>query len=90
MFNWYVEWGRIGQEEVIKGGKKRPFLGSTSSPNYLVACPHATISIILNLNLVLRFVREEKRSCRRTQMSILFLRTLYEQSNISSITAPLL
>ena len=31
MFNWYAEWGRIEQEEVIKGGQKRPFLGPTHS-----------------------------------------------------------
>ena len=29
MLDWYAEWGRIGQEEVFKGGQKRPFLGST-------------------------------------------------------------
>ena len=89
MFNWYDEWGRIGQEEVIKGGQKRPFLGSTSPPKYHVACPHARTSITLNLNLVLSSIREERRSCRGTQAPLLFLRTLCEQSNISSITAPL-
>ena len=89
MFNWYAEWGRIEQEEVIKGGQKRPFLGSTSPPNYPVACPRATTSIILNPNLVLISVREERRNCRGTQAPLLFLRTLCEQSNISSITAPL-
>ena len=66
MFNWYAEWGRIGKEEVIKGGQKRPFLGSTSPPNCPVTCPHATTSINLNLNLVLSSVREKRRSCRGT------------------------
>ena len=89
MSDWYAEWGRIGQEEVIKGGQKRPFLGSTSPPNYPVACPHATTSIILNLNLALSYVREERRSCRGTQAPLLSPRTLCEQSNISSIAAPL-
>ena len=85
MFNWYAEWGRIEQEEVIKGGKKRPFLGSTSPPKYPVACPHATTSIILNPNLVLSFVREERRSCRGTQAPLLSLRTLqYFQHRYSS------
>ena len=89
MFNWYAEWGRIEQEEVIKGGQKRPFLGPTSPANCRVACPHATTSIILNLNTVLSYVHGEKRSCRGTQEPLLCLRTLCEQSNISSIAAPL-
>ena len=89
MFNWYVELGRIEQEEVIKGGQKRPFLGSTSPPNCHVACPHATTSITLNLNLVLSSVHEERRSCRGTHAPLIFLRTLCEQPNISSIAAPL-
>ena len=29
MFIWHAQWGRIEQEEVIKGGQKRPFLGPT-------------------------------------------------------------
>ena len=73
MFNWYAEWGRIEQEEVIKGGQNRPFPGSTSPPNCPVTCPHATTSIILNLNLTLSSVHGEKRSCRGTQTSLLFL-----------------
>ena len=89
MFIWHAQWGRIEQKEVIKGGQKRPFLGPTSPPNSPVACPHATTSIILNLNLVLSSVREERRSCRGTQTPLLSLRTLCEQSNISSIAAPL-
>ena len=89
MFIWHAQGGRIEQEEVIKGGQKRPFLGPTSPPNCPVACPHATTSITLNLNLVLSSVYEERRSCRRTQAPLLFLRTLCEQSNISSITASL-
>ena len=30
MFIWHAQWGRIEQEEVIKGGQKRPFMGRTS------------------------------------------------------------
>ena len=53
--------------------KKGPFLGPTSPPNCLVACPHATTSIILNLNLALCSVHGEKRICRGTPMFLLFL-----------------
>ena len=70
--------------------KVGPFLGPTSSPNCLVACPHATTSTSLNLNLALSSIHGEKRSCSGTQASLLFLRTLYEKQNISNIAAPLL
>ena len=30
MFVWHAQWGRIEQEEVIKDGQKRPFLGPTT------------------------------------------------------------
>ena len=78
MFDWYAEWGRIGQEEVIKGGQKRPFLGSTSPPNYPIACPHATTCIIQNMNLVLSSVHEKRKICRGNEAPLLSLRTLYE------------
>ena len=73
MFIWHAQWGRIEKEEVIKDGQKRPFLGPTSPPNCLVACPHATTSSTLNPNLALSSVRGEKRSCRGTHTSLLFL-----------------
>ena len=69
--------------------KKGSILGPTSPPNYLVACPHATTSIIQNPSLVLSSIREERRSCRGTQAPLLSLRTLCEKSNISSIATPL-
>ena len=73
MFIFLAQWGRIEQKEVIKSGQKGPFLGPTSPPNFHVACPHATISITRNPNLALSSVHGEKRICRGTQTSLLFL-----------------
>ena len=67
--------------------KKGSFLGPTSPPNCPVACPHATTSIILNLNLTLCFVHGEKKSCMGIQMSPVFLQIPYGQPNISNASA---
>ena len=52
--------------------KKGPFLGPTSPPNCHVACPHATTSIIPNLNLALCSVHGQKKSFRGTHTFLLF------------------
>ena len=64
--------------------KKGPFLGPTSPPNCHVACPHATTSISLNLNLALYFVHGGKKSYMGVQVFPVFPRIPYGQPNISN------
>ena len=73
------------KKEAGKGGQKRGhFLGPTSPPNCLVACPHATTSINMNLNLELYFVHGEKKSYMRIQAFPIFPIIPYGQPNISN------
>ena len=58
-----------------------------SPPNYPVACPHATTSISMNLNLALYFVHGEKKSYMGIQAFPIFPRIPYGKPNISNTSA---
>ena len=62
-------------------------MGPTSPPNCPVACPHATTSISLNLNMVLYFVHGDKKSYMGTQVFPVSPRIPYGQPNISNTSS---
>ena len=59
-------------------------MGPTSPPNCPVACPHATTSISLNLNLAFYFVHGERKSYKGVQVILVFLEIHYRKPNISN------
>ena len=62
-------------------------MGPTSPPNCHVACPRATTSVILSMNLALCFIHGEKKICMGIYMFLLFLEIPYGQPNISNTSA---
>ena len=76
------------QKEVDKGGQKGAISEPNISPNCPIACPRATTSIILNLNMALCFVHGEKKLYGNSDVPSFFINplwtTLYLQHFCSS------
>ena len=67
--------------------KKVPLQDPKSPPNYPVACPHATTSIIMSLTMDL--IRGERKNCRSFQVVHPNSYIPYRKPSISSTASPL-
>ena len=72
---------------IVTEVKKGSLLGPTSPPNCHVACPYATTSISVNLNMELYFVHEERKIYKRVQVIPVLLEIHYRKPNTSNTVA---